>query len=227
MPEVYNWQLGRKMLYPYEERHPKWQFAFVFNINRCLACQTCSMADKSTWLFSKGQEYMWWNNVETKPYGGYPQFYDVKITQLIEQVNPGGQVWNVRVGRKHHAPYGVFEGMTIFDAGAKVGQAAIGYIPTDQEWRFVNIYEDTATSMRALVEGIDKTGFSRDEPWKMTGSSLPEHETFFFYLQRICNHCTYPGCLAACPRKAIYKRPEDGIVLIDQNRCRGYKKCVE
>ena len=66
-----------------------------------------------------------------------------------------------------------------------------------------------------------------DEPWKMTGSSLPEHETFFFYLQRICNHCTYPGCLAACPRKAIYKRPEDGIVLIDQNRCRGYKKCVE
>jgi Fe-S-cluster-containing dehydrogenase component len=170
---------------------------------------------------------MWWNNVETKPYGGYPQFYDVKITQLIEQVNPGGQVWNVRVGRKHHAPYGVFEGMTIFDAGAKVGQAAIGYIPTDQEWRFVNIYEDTATSMRALVEGIDKTGFSRDEPWKMTGSSLPEHETFFFYLQRICNHCTYPGCLAACPRKAIYKRPEDGIVLIDQNRCRGYKKCVE
>jgi nitrate reductase beta subunit len=136
-------------------------------------------------------------------------------------------VWNVRVGRKHHAPYGVFEGMTIFDAGAKVGQAAIGYIPTDQEWRFVNIYEDTATSMRALVEGIDKTGFSRDEPWKMTGSSLPEHETFFFYLQRICNHCTYPGCLAACPRKAIYKRPEDGIVLIDQNRCRGYKKCVE
>ena len=75
MPEVYNWQLGRKMLYPYEERHPKWQFAFVFNINRCLACQTCSMADKSTWLFSKGQEYMWWNNVETKPYGGYPQFY--------------------------------------------------------------------------------------------------------------------------------------------------------
>ena len=227
MPEVYNWQLGRKMLYPYEERHPKWQFAFVFNINRCLACQTCSMADKSTWLFSKGQEYMWWNNVETKPYGGYPQFYDVKITQLIEQVNPGGQVWNVRVGRKHHAPYGVFEGMTIFDAGAKVGQAAIGYIPTDQEWRFVNIYEDTATSMRALVEGIDKSGFSRDEPWRLTGSSLPEHETFFFYLQRICNHCTYPGCLAACPRKAIYKRPEDGIVLIDQNRCRGYKKCVE
>src|SRR5215204_213935 len=136
MPEVYNWQLGRKMLYPYEERHPKWQFTFAFNINRCIACQTCSMADKSTWLFSKGQEYMW---------------------------------WNTRVGRKHHAPYGVFEGFTIFDAGAKIGQAAIGYIPTDQEWRFVNIYEDTATSMRALVDGNDKSGFSAAEPWKTQG----------------------------------------------------------
>ncbi|MBI4571394.1 MAG: 4Fe-4S dicluster domain-containing protein, partial [Chloroflexi bacterium] len=42
-----------------------------------------------------------------------------------------------------------------------------------------------------------------------------------------CNHCAYPACLAACPRKAIYKRPEDGIVLIDQEQCRGYRKCVE
>jgi len=46
-------------------------------------------------------------------------------------------------------------------------------------------------------------------------------------LQRICNHCTYPACLAACPRKAIYKRPEDGVVLVDQERCRGYRKCME
>jgi nitrate reductase beta subunit len=98
---------------------------------------------------------MWWNNVETKPYGGYPQFYDVKITQLIEQVNPAARCGTCGWAGSISA-YGVFEGMTIFDAGAKVGQAAIGYIPTDQEWRFVNIYEDTATSMRALVEGSTK-----------------------------------------------------------------------
>ena len=71
MPKVYNWQLGRDMDYPYPEKHPQWQFAFVFNINRCIACQTCTMACKSTWTFSKGQEYMWWNNVETKPYVWY------------------------------------------------------------------------------------------------------------------------------------------------------------
>jgi nitrate reductase beta subunit len=60
----------------------------------------------------------------------------------------------------------------------------------------------------------------------MSPASLPEHKTWFFYLQRLCNHCSYPACLAACPRGAIYKRPEDGIVLIDQERCRGYRKCV-
>jgi nitrate reductase beta subunit len=49
---------------------------------------------------------------------------------------------------------------------------------------------------------------------------------FMFYLPRICNHCLNPSCLAACPRKSVYKRPEDGIVLIDQTRCRGYRLCV-
>ena len=49
---------------------------------------------------------------------------------------------------------------------------------------------------------------------------------WMYYLQRICNHCTYPACVAACPREAIYKRPEDGIVLVDQTRCRGYQECL-
>ena len=49
----------------------------------------------------------------------------------------------------------------------------------------------------------------------------------YFYLPRICNHCTHPACLEACPRKAIYKREEDGIVVIDQERCRGYQHCVK
>jgi DMSO reductase family type II enzyme iron-sulfur subunit len=51
--------------------------------------------------------------------------------------------------------------------------------------------------------------------------------SYHFYLPRICNHCTNPACVAACPRKAIYKREEDGIVLVDQSRCRGYQHCVE
>jgi dimethylsulfide dehydrogenase subunit beta/complex iron-sulfur molybdoenzyme family reductase subunit beta len=50
--------------------------------------------------------------------------------------------------------------------------------------------------------------------------------SYYFYLPRLCNHCSNPGCLAACTRNAIYKRQEDGVVLVDQERCRGYRYCV-
>jgi len=48
----------------------------------------------------------------------------------------------------------------------------------------------------------------------------------FHYLPRICNHCLNPACVAACPSGAIYKRGEDGIVLINQNKCRSWRMCV-
>ena len=47
-----------------------------------------------------------------------------------------------------------------------------------------------------------------------------------FYLPRICNHCLNPACVAACPSGAIYKRGEDGIVLINQKKCRAWRLCV-
>lgn len=221
MADVYNWQLGRAMDYPHQERHPQWQFAFVFNPNRCIGCQTCTMACKSTWTFSKGQELMWWNNVETKPYGGYPQHWDAKLLTMLEEANPGQQVWNTSTAEPGQKPYGTFEGMTIFEAAQKKPgpdgpQQALGYLPTDDEWRSPNIHEDTATGGT----------FVRPEQFGAS-TQLPEHKVWFFHLARICNHCTYPGCLGSCPRNAIYKRPEDGIVLIDQSRCRGYRKCVE
>ena len=216
MPEVYNWQLGRDMEYRFPNAHPEWQFAFVFNINRCLACQTCTMACKATWTFSEGQEQMWWNNVETKPYGGYPQGWDVRLLELLEEANPGGQTWDAR-STAAELPYGIYRGTTIFEAATDAGgtDQALGYLPTDAEWGAPNIYEDTARGPKGQPGAYGE------------GASLPRHSAWFFYLQRLCNHCTYPACLSACPRNAIYKRPEDGIVLIDQERCRGYRKCVE
>ncbi len=48
----------------------------------------------------------------------------------------------------------------------------------------------------------------------------------FFYLPRICNHCLNPACVGACPAGAIYKRGEDGIVLISQDKCRAWRMCI-
>ena len=223
MPEVHNWQLGRGMDYPYEAKFPSEQFVFVFNTNRCIACQTCTMACKSTWTFSKGQEYMWWNNVETKPYGGYPQHWDIKLLEMLDKAHQEAGVrpiWDPSQSDGNNKPYGVYNGLTIFEATLNRDlrdEVALGYLPSDEEWSSPNIHEDTATGLK---------GSRGDTSWK-DGVELPVHQGWFFYMQGLCNHCSYPACLAACPRKAIYKRPGDGIVLIDQARCRGYRKCVQ
>ena len=221
MPKVYNWQIGREMQYPYEEHHPDRQFAFVFNTNRCLGCHTCTMSCKSTWTFSKGQELMWWNNVESKPYGGYPMHWDIKLLEMLHKAEPEGRKWKGKVQVDRKKPYGTFKGRTIFEAAEKAldrdgPNRVLGYLPPDSDWRTPNLYEDVPKGVKG-----------DPDQWTQKHTELPGHSTWFFYLARICNHCSYPACLAACPRKAIYKRPEDGIVLIDQSRCRGYRKCVE
>jgi nitrate reductase beta subunit len=194
MARVYNWQLGREMSYWYPEARPERQFAAVFDTNKCIACQTCTLACKTTWTSGKGQEYMLWNNVETKPYGSYPLAYDLKLLDMLN-----GQQWN---GNK-------YEGQTIFES-APAGERVLGWRPEQQDYAYPNVGEDDCANQ------VDTGAFL----------TLP-HMNWFFYLARICNHCTYPACLASCPRGSIYKRAEDGIVLVDQGRCRGYQECVK
>ena len=148
MANVYNWQLGRDMSYPYEGKYPREQFAFVFNINRCIACQSCTMACKSTWTFERGQEHMWWTNVETKPYGGYPYAWDVKLLELLDQANPEGMTWREGGSAERAAPYGTYEGRTTFEAAEsrvarpEQAQRVLGYLPADEEWATPNLHED-------------------------------------------------------------------------------------
>lgn len=195
MATVKNWQIEREMEYPFPEFRPQRQLAAVFDLNKCIGCQTCTMACKTTWTVGRGQEYMLWNDVETKPYGGYPMGWDVK---RLDQL--GSQTWE---GQK-------YTGKTIFEA-APPGERVLGHMPEEMDWAYSNAGEDEAAGT------LDKGAYE----------TMPTHRLWFFYLPRICNHCTYPACLAACPRQAIYKRSEDGIVLVDQSRCRGYRECVK
>ena len=48
------------------------QISMMFHLDKCIGCHTCSIACKNIWTDRKGTEYMWWNNVETKPGTGYP-----------------------------------------------------------------------------------------------------------------------------------------------------------
>jgi Fe-S-cluster-containing dehydrogenase component len=45
------------------------------------------------------------------------------------------------------------------------------------------------------------------------------------YFRHACMHCDRPPCIEACPEHAISKR-QDGIVLIDHEKCRGHGDCV-
>jgi anaerobic dimethyl sulfoxide reductase subunit B (iron-sulfur subunit) len=46
-----------------------------------------------------------------------------------------------------------------------------------------------------------------------------------FSVSLSCMHCTEPACMAACPQEAISKRAEDGIVLVDAEKCVGCRTC--
>ena len=174
MAKVYNWQIGREMDYPYEGKRPEKQFSMVFDTNKCIACQTCTVACKTTWTPGRGQEYMYWNNVETKPYGYYPLGWDVNILDKLGVQEMTGPV---------------YDGKTLFDA-APQGEIILGYLPEDLDYAHPNIGEDDSTGL--MPQGAHLT--------------MP-HMQWMFYLPRICNHCTYPACLSACPRQSIYKRP--------------------
>ena len=81
-------------------------------------------------------------------------------------------------------------------------------------WEEILGTEFESRSMDVNFEAVEKAIYGEFE------------NTFMMYLPRLCEHCLNPTCVAACPSGAIYKREEDGIVLIDQDKCRGWRMCV-
>ncbi len=188
-----------------ELRRTNRQLAMVMDLNKCIGCQLCSMACKNTWTKKEGREYMWWNTVNTMPGRGTPKDF--------EKSGGGYKV--------------LFEG--------RVREPIRGKLPTRKEfgdlWKFnhdeiVNSKWGTVTLQAKNPDGTAPDwSMNWDEDQGALGIEYPN--SFYFYLPRICNHCTYAPCIDACPRHAIYKREEDGIVLIDQDRCKGYRFCLE
>ena len=81
-------------------------------------------------------------------------------------------------------------------------------------WEEILGGEFSKRSADANFEGVQKEMYGQFE------------NTFMMYLPRLCEHCLNPACVASCPSGAIYKREEDGVVLIDQDKCRGWRMCV-
>ena len=115
--------------------------------------------------------------------------------------------------------------------GFKDGKAVPGKLPTRQEfgeaWEFNHkdvFYGGKGQKTHLQIQGEAP---SWGPNWDEDEGAGEFPNSYFFYLPRICNHCTNPACVAACPRKAIEKREQDGIVVINEDRCRGYRFCME
>ncbi|CAB5133220.1 Respiratory nitrate reductase beta chain (EC [Olavius algarvensis associated proteobacterium Delta 3] len=218
----------------------KAQTAMVLNLDKCIGCHTCSIPCKNVWTTRKGAEYMWFNNVECKPGIGYPKKWE------NQDVHRGG--WQLKNGRLELKAGGrLHKGINIFHNPD---------LPTIDEyyepWNYD--YESLITSPErkhqpSIRPRSQLTGKHMDLSWgpnwedDLAGASetavgdinfrdldhalyLQFRNVFMFYLPRLCEHCLNPACVASCPSGAMYKREEDGIVLVDQERCRGWRYCV-
>jgi nitrate reductase beta subunit len=215
--------------------------AMVMNLDKCIGCHTCTVTCKQVWTNRPGTEYVYFNNVETKPGVGYPKRYEDqeqwhggwtldrkgrlqlkaggRVRKLLSifynpdlpSIDDYGDPWTYDYGTVINAPLGT-PNPTAHSISALTGR--------DMSMSWGSNWED------------DLAGAPTNAVADPNLEMMQEHvkmefeQVFMFYLPRICEHCLNPSCVASCPSGAMYKREEDGIVLVDQDRCRGWRFCV-
>jgi nitrate reductase beta subunit len=219
----------------------KAQMSMVMNLDKCIGCHTCSVTCKQTWTNRPGMEYVYFNNVETKPGVGYPRRYEDqeqwhggwtldKRGRL--QLKAGGRVrkllqifWNPNLPSidDYGDPW-TYDYQTVIDAplGAHnpTAHSISALTGKDVNLHWGPNWEDDLAGAPARAMADPNLAGLEDRV------RMEFEDVFMFYLPRICEHCLNPSCVASCPSGAMYKRDEDGIVLVDQDRCRGWRFCV-
>jgi nitrate reductase beta subunit len=219
------------------------QVSMVFHLDKCIGCHTCSIACKNLWTDREGTDYMWWNNVETKPGTGYPTQWedqdaykggwktdgkDLELrstskSKLVPNIfhNPAQpsmddyyEPWTYRYEELFNAPEGDDQPTAVPVSMVTGEQIDIEAGPNwDDDLGGSEIYAKNDKNMDGLTD-------------EQRAQMMAIERLAMFYLPRICNHCLNPACVAACPSGALYKRGEDGIVLLNQDRCRAWRSCI-
>jgi DMSO reductase family type II enzyme iron-sulfur subunit len=173
------------------------QIAWVIDLNKCIGCQTCSVACKVLWTREKSEKAQWWCSVNTLPGEGTPRGW--------EDMGGGYDVsaGSPRTGKQP----------TAADFGG-------GFEFNHEEVFFGGSGGKVHLEPQAPREGRWAMNWDEDQG----GGEWPN--AYYFYMPRMCNHCTDPSCVEACPTDAMYKR-DDGLVLRDENVCQGSRFCME
>ncbi|MBB3869014.1 nitrate reductase subunit beta [Parageobacillus toebii NBRC 107807] len=218
----------------------KAQVGMVMNLDKCIGCHTCSVTCKNTWTNRPGAEYMYFNNVETKPGIGYPKQWEdqdkykggweLKNGEL--QLKSGSKT--TRLLNLFYNPY-----QPTIDDYYEPWNYDYETLTTSPEKRHQPVARPKSAITGEFMElswgpnweddlaGAHVTGLKDPNVVKMEQAIQAEFENvFMMYLPRICEHCINPPCVSSCPSGAMYKRDEDGIVLVDQNACRAWRHCV-
>ena len=221
------------------------QMAMVMNLDKCIGCHTCSVTCKQAWTNRTGVEYVWFNNVETRPGQGYPRTHE-------DQAKWGGGWVRTKRGKLKLRSGGRWKRLAQIFANPKLPTLQDYYEPWTYEYdTLISSPQGEHTPVARPLSLI--TGEPMKIEWSANwdddlagGPEIAVHDpvlikirdqvadrvkmefeqAFMFYVPRICEHCLNPSCVAACPSGAMYKRVEDGIVLVDQDRCRGWRMCV-
>ncbi len=220
------------------------QIGMVLNLDKCIGCHTCSITCKNVWTSREGVEYAWFNNVETKPGIGYPKEWENqdKWKGGWSLTGNGTKKLQPRIGGRHRVLANIF-------ANPDLPTIDEYYEPFDYDYQHLHNAPDMkhqpTARPRSLISGQRMEKIEWGPNWEeILGTEFAKRrkdknfdqvqadmygefeKTFMMYLPRLCEHCLNPACVAACPSGAIYKREEDGIVLIDQDKCRGWRMCV-
>jgi nitrate reductase beta subunit len=184
---------------------------------------------------------MWFNNVETRPGPGYPKQWEDTKRFKGGWVLRGGKL-SLRAGGPISKLANIFYNPDMADMNQYYEPWTYDYDNLIHSPKSKHLPVARPKSM-ITGEFIDKpewgpnwdddlAGGSEIVPLDPNVKKLQEHiameyeKTFMMYLPRICEHCLNPSCVASCPSGALYKREEDGIVLVDQDACRGWRFCM-
>jgi len=218
------------------------QIGMVLNLDKCIGCHTCSVTCKNVWTSRDGVEYAWFNNVETKPGLGYP-------TDWENQARWNGGWERTKAGKLQPKQGSKWRILANIFANPSMPEIDDYYEPFDFDYDHLKSAPEmeafptarprskiTGKRMQKIEKGpnweeiLGGEFAKRSEDYNFDGIEKQiygEYEnTFMMYLPRLCEHCLNPTCVSSCPSGAIYKREEDGIVLIDQEKCRGWRMCV-
>ncbi|MDB5774628.1 MAG: narH [Herbaspirillum sp.] len=218
------------------------QIGMVMNLDKCIGCHTCSVTCKNVWTSREGMEYAWFNNVETKPGVGYPRDWE------NQERWKGG--WKRRPNGKNELAAGSkWRVLAQIFGNPNLPEIDDYYEPFTFDYAHLQDAPDVKVGPvarpRSLITGERMEKIEWGPNWEeLLGGEFEKRKqdtnfdqvqsdiygefenTFMMYLPRLCEHCLNPACVASCPSGAIYKREEDGIVLIDQDKCRGWRMCV-